>query len=373
MLAVGAATALILAPGPAPAAPVAAMPPSASHAGAAVDDFASDLLRLINQFRAERGLPPFTAAPPFVLLATEYSQDMLAKGYFAHDTPGGPTFDQRVGGFLKREGYKRWVAAENIADGTGALDPQAVLDDWIQSPQHLANLLAKDTKQIGIGVARVDVGTGYFEGATDVWVVTGIFGPPQPKLRVSVLVTPVKGTVLVRLAGQKQFKPLPSTSTLLINVGSEVETSGGRVRLTSAADDVGNVQTGDFYQGRFLVHYADDYAEISPPQVVTDLELSGSLAGCAARKSRLLAGASAKRPTKQAKPKQRRLWGSGTGRFRTTGRYAAATVRGTTWLTQDDCTTTLVRVRSGIVDAFDFRLKRHVTLRPGQSYTARGR
>ena len=41
------------------------------------------------------------------------------------------------------------------------------------------------------------------------------------------------------------------------------------------------------------------------------------------------------------KPKTRKLWGDGKGNFRTTGKYSAATVRGTKWLVQDSCTGTL--------------------------------
>jgi uncharacterized protein YkwD len=338
----------------------------APRAASAAADFASDLLALINAFRAQNGLPPFVLAPPFVLLATQHSQDMLEQGYFDHDSPDGTTFDERVGGFLKDEGYKSWAAAENIDTGSGEPDAQLVFQDWLESPDHRKNMLAKDTKQIGIGVATAPSAPGYYDGTPDPYTVTAIFGPPQPVLRVSVLVTTVKGVVLVRHAGEKTFKPLRTTE--LIKVGSEVETSAGRVRLTSAADDQGVVQTGDFYQGRFGVGYTDDFPTVTPPQVVTNLRLTGPLKGCGARK-RALALASGN-PTKA---KKRRLWGSGKGHFRTTGRYASATVRGTTWLTEDSCTTTLVRVRSGIVDVFDVGRRKHVLVRAGKSYTAHRR
>jgi hypothetical protein len=49
----------------------------------------------------------------------------------------------------------------------------------------------------------------------------------------------------------------------------------------------------------------------------------------------------------------RRLWGSGRGRFRTRGRYGAATVRGTKWLTLDRCDGTNVRVVRGKVSVQD--------------------
>jgi hypothetical protein len=50
----------------------------------------------------------------------------------------------------------------------------------------------------------------------------------------------------------------------------------------------------------------------------------------------------------------RRLWGDGYGRFRTAGRYSAATVRGTRWLVEDRCDGTVTRVKRGQVAVEDF-------------------
>jgi hypothetical protein len=61
------------------------------------------------------------------------------------------------------------------------------------------------------------------------------------------------------------------------------------------------------------------------------------------------------------------LWGNGKGQFRTVGRYASATVRGTIWFTRDTCAGTLVRVVQGRVDVFDTKTKKHFLLGPGQS------
>ena len=73
------------------------------------------------------------------------------------------------------------------------------------------------------------------------------------------------------------------------------------------------------------------------------------------------------------KKKKRQLWGSGKGKFRSKGKNASATVRGTIWLTQDTCTTTLVHVKRGIVDVFDFVKHKHVLVKAGHTYVARSR
>ena len=67
----------------------------------------------------------------------------------------------------------------------------------------------------------------------------------------------------------------------------------------------------------------------------------------------------------------RQVWGDGKGRFRTKGRYASATVRGTRWLTADRCDGTFVRVQRGVIAVNDVPNRRQVTLRAGRSYLAR--
>ena len=69
---------------------------------------------------------------------------------------------------------------------------------------------------------------------------------------------------------------------------------------------------------------------------ILDLKLTEALAACPKK------GKAAAAQTKKAK--KRKLWGDGKGAFRTTGKYSAATVRGTKWLVEDSCAGTLTRV-----------------------------
>ncbi len=177
---------------------------------------------------------------------------------------------------------------------------------------------------------------------------------PPPQVGRTVNVGVVRGTVRVRVRGTRQFVTM--TESLQIPVGSELDTTRGRVRLTSAAGG-GRTQVMQFYQGRFVV------LQPRAARPFTTLRLSGPLV-CPKRRA---AGPDATPPPK------RRLWGSGKGRFRTKGRFASATVRGTLWLTEDRCTGTLVRVRVGRVAVRDLVQRRTVLLRAGQSYVARRR
>jgi hypothetical protein len=69
----------------------------------------------------------------------------------------------------------------------------------------------------------------------------------------------------------------------------------------------------------------------------------------------------------------RQLWTSGHGNFTTKARFAAATVRGTVWLTQDRCDGTYIQVATDAVDVTDTTLHRTTTVSAGQSYLAPAR
>jgi sugar lactone lactonase YvrE len=173
----------------------------------------------------------------------------------------------------------------------------------------------------------------------------GALPPPGPGVANA---TAVSGNVTVRVKGTATFVNLAAQQ---IPAGSEVDATRGRVRLTSRAGAA--TQTADFYQGRFLISQA------GTGDGTTVLRLSGPLS-CSRRMS-------------AAKPSERHLWGDGKGRFRTVGRFAATTVRGTKWLTRDTCAQTLVRVQTGRVQVRDLVRKRNVTVAAGQSYVARRR
>ena len=111
-----------------------------------------------------------------------------------------------------------------------------------------------------------------------------------------------------------------------------------------AVDDQGTQQAALFTGAIFTVH------QPAKPGGVTELILhGGNFAVCDAPAAGTATAAAAKRRS----PVVRRLWGTGHGRFRTRGRYAAATVRGTTWTVEDRCHSTVTKVLEGIVAVRD--------------------
>lgn len=182
--------------------------------------------------------------------------------------------------------------------------------------------------------------------------------PPQPRYRRSVVLRPTKGTVRVRLPGSTRYVKLESIDT--VPFGASIDARNGRVRLHAARNASGATQAASFYGGVFRVLQRG---------AVIELQLRGPKPVCA----RSSAQTSQLKPRKKRQARTRKLWGSGKGSFRTSGRYSAATVRGTTWLVQDSCRSTTTRVKRGVVSVRDFARKRTIRLRAGDRYVARRR
>jgi hypothetical protein len=163
----------------------------------------------------------------------------------------------------------------------------------------------------------------------------------------------VSGTIRVKGRNGK-FRTLGADEE--IPLGSTVDATRGKVELTSASSAAGATQTAQFFQGAFVI------TQTRGAKPITQLALAGKLSCPKARGAR----------TSAKKKKVRRLWGDGKGRFRTKGKHGAATVRGTKWLTEDRCGSTLVRVKRGTVSVRDFAKKKTVVVKKGKSYLARG-
>jgi hypothetical protein len=174
---------------------------------------------------------------------------------------------------------------------------------------------------------------------------------PTPVLNKSVVIQPVSGKVLVKLPGKKTFEPVDVTRG--IPDGATVDTTKGKIRLFAIPKAGKPAENALFYDGIFQVKLGGG---------IVELRLTEQLAKCPSGK----ASAAAKK-----KPKTRKLWGDGSGSFRTRGQYSAATVRGTKWLVQDSCGKTLTRVAKGVVSVNDFVRHKTILVRAPKSYTAR--
>jgi hypothetical protein len=193
----------------------------------------------------------------------------------------------------------------------------------------------------------------------------------------------VSGEVFIKLPGSGRARAtgppkgfVPFTGAANIPVGSQLDTSKGRVALTSAADTGGvKTQTSDFYQGIFQVRQTVPKKKPTKPKALTtDLLMKGQIArsqGAPLKSARSAAADAKKKKKKGPKAVLGKLWGNGKGKFRTSGKYSSATVRGTIWLVEDRCEGTFTKVRRGTVRVRDLRRKRTVTVKAGHTYLAR--
>jgi uncharacterized protein YkwD len=112
------------------------------------------VLCLVNVERAENGETPLLANAELERAAEDHGQEMISLNYFEHVSPNGltPVGRIRTTGYLPSEevGY---VIGENLAWGTfGLATPQSIVNAWIASPGHLANILESRYRDTGIGV-----------------------------------------------------------------------------------------------------------------------------------------------------------------------------------------------------------------------------
>ncbi|WP_395369397.1 CAP domain-containing protein [Streptomyces tubercidicus] len=108
------------------------------------------VLSLVNQERAQAGCSPVTADRELAGLAQDFSDDMARRGFFDHTDPDGDTPWDRA-----REAGIDGLGGENIARGQA--DAEAVMDSWMHSPGHRANILNCEYKTLGVG-AHVGAG-----------------------------------------------------------------------------------------------------------------------------------------------------------------------------------------------------------------------
>ena len=176
--------------------------------------------------------------------------------------------------------------------------------------------------------------------------------PPVPGKQINVL---PEGTVKIKLPGANKFVELAADRQ--VPVGTVIDTLKGRVTLVAASNRSGGTATATFYDGVFKLGQTKGSKPTTTLKLVEKLSCKPSGKASAAAK----------------KKKKRRLWGDGSGKFRTDGSYSSATVRGTRWLVQDSCTSTLTKVARGKVTVRDFVKKRNVIVKAGKQYIARRR
>lgn len=114
--------------------------------GSSSSDYVSEVVRLVNIERTERGLPALTMDTTLNAAAAERAKEIIIN--YAHERPDGSSCFT----ILNEYGVSYRMAAENIAASQST--PAAVVNVWMNSEGHRANILNSSLRKIGVGYAR---------------------------------------------------------------------------------------------------------------------------------------------------------------------------------------------------------------------------
>jgi uncharacterized protein YkwD len=112
-----------------------------------LDRVRAEMLARVNEARRKASIKPLRSNSRLDRAAQRHAEDMLARGYFAHESPEGDTVRQRS----KEARYNWRTIGENIAEGQFTVDE--VMTTWLNSPGHRRNILDPRFEELGVGLA----------------------------------------------------------------------------------------------------------------------------------------------------------------------------------------------------------------------------
>ena len=119
--------------------------PATEQTAGAVSEFEKKVVELTNAEREKQGLAPLELDVELSKVAKDKSKDMQQNNYFSHNSPThGSPFDM-----MKKYGIQYNAAGENIAQGQQS--PEEVVNAWMNSEGHRANIMNENFTHIGVG------------------------------------------------------------------------------------------------------------------------------------------------------------------------------------------------------------------------------
>jgi uncharacterized protein YkwD len=153
--------------------PAALPAPVKQQQGVAVLD--SGVLGGLNAIRTAHGLQPLHLSARLSAAAAFHSHELAAGGYFSHDSAGGGAFWKRIERWYAPGTHGTWTVGENLLWQSPDVDASQALDAWMRSPEHKANILSPDWREIGIAAVHVERAGGVYHGRS-VTIITTDFG-----------------------------------------------------------------------------------------------------------------------------------------------------------------------------------------------------
>lgn len=168
-----------------------------------------ELLTYTNQERKVQGLKPLSSSAQLDLAAQRKVEDMFAKNYWSHNAPDGTT----PWTFISGAGYDYVYAGENLARGFSSA--KDVVNAWMASPDHRANILSPNYRDVGFSVKH-----GELSGEETFLVVQefgsksvapGSISVPSPPIQKKVLGFELPGTI-------ENIKSISYSSRIVITI-----------------------------------------------------------------------------------------------------------------------------------------------------------
>lgn len=129
----------------------------------------SELISLTNKARTQLGGEELVVSTKLTNAAQTKAEDMVKQRFFAHTAPDGTM----AWDYLKKVGYTYEVAGENLAITNESAE--TVVASWMDSPSHRDNIINKEYRDIGIGMATF----GDYQGNKDTTVIVALYGKPS--------------------------------------------------------------------------------------------------------------------------------------------------------------------------------------------------
>jgi uncharacterized protein YkwD len=137
--------------------------------------FESSVLLQLNEVRAEHGLAPLRLNVALTAAANQHCTEMVADGYFDHPSADGLPITGRIRHYYRAARFRYWSVGENLLWTIGNPGAVRVVDMWMSSPEHRANLLSPAWRDIGISVVSAADAPGVFANH-NVTVIATDFG-----------------------------------------------------------------------------------------------------------------------------------------------------------------------------------------------------
>ncbi len=195
---------------------------------------AKEIFNYTNIERVKAGLSPLVWNDTLAKMADEKVADMIKNKYFAHESPSGVN----VSGLAKNFNYDYSLIGENLAMGD-FLNSKDVVDGWMTSPGHRANILKPTYTEIGISSMA-----GLNDGSY-IWFATQEFGRPSPKC--------VKPDPKMESVIQSSNSKMQMINTLLTEIKKQIEISLKSTSISSMKNVIDSYNslvslTNDFYK-----------------------------------------------------------------------------------------------------------------------------